>query len=276
MDARYAILDAKVGGHGANRTVHDHWVAAVTKVIETMQARLDEPHPLTDISRSAFLSPFHFHRVFCQVTSATPARFLTALRIGQAKRLLLETSASCTEISIAVGYSSFGTFTSQFTRLVGVSPGRFRRHAAAICDVLVSAVLDPACAAARSTGRAPAGPAVSVGGRPDGLPSHVVIGVFRAACPQERPVGCAVGRAPGTIRLREPAEVPRILAVSAHPDATVGDLLTERPRAGLCVGVPAHHRRQQGRPDLALALRHRRITDPPMVFAFPLADPGAF
>lgn len=100
---------------------------AVDRAIKCMWAHYDEPLSLSDVARSAILSRFHFSRVFRDATGVTPGRFLSAVRIYQAKRMLLTTSMNITDISFAVGYSSLGSFTNHFTDSVGVSPGRFRR-----------------------------------------------------------------------------------------------------------------------------------------------------
>ncbi|MFC9324648.1 helix-turn-helix transcriptional regulator [Kitasatospora sp. NPDC057015] len=91
-----------------------------------MWERFDEPLTLTDIADTAILSKFYFSRVFRTLTGTSPSRFLAAVRLCMAKKLLLETSVSVTDISIMVGYNSLGTFTSRFTRSVGVPPARFR------------------------------------------------------------------------------------------------------------------------------------------------------
>jgi len=100
---------------------------AVEKAIECIWERYSQPLSLTDIAESALLSRFYFARMFRDATGITPGRFLAAIRIHQAKRLLLSTSMSITDISFAVGYNSLGSFTNYFTTSVGVSPGRFRR-----------------------------------------------------------------------------------------------------------------------------------------------------
>jgi AraC family transcriptional regulator len=91
-----------------------------------MWKRYDEPLSLTEMAESAVLSKFYFSRVFRSLTGISPGRFLTAVRIAKAKQLLLETSLSVTDISYMVGYNSLGTFTSRFTRSVGVPPARYR------------------------------------------------------------------------------------------------------------------------------------------------------
>jgi AraC-like DNA-binding protein len=52
---------------------------------------------------------------------------LSALRLGEAKRLLLITERSVTDICCDLGYNSLGTFTARFTQRVGLSPARLRR-----------------------------------------------------------------------------------------------------------------------------------------------------
>src|SRR5260370_25836049 len=81
---------------------------------------------LSDIAKSAILSRFHFYRVFREATGVSPGRFLSAVRIYQAKRLLVSTSLIVTDISLAVGYNSLGSFTNRFTHSSEASPPRFR------------------------------------------------------------------------------------------------------------------------------------------------------
>lgn len=74
----------------------------------------------------ASMSVYHFARVFREQTGLPPATYLAALRLSEAKRLLIETSLSVADICSKVGYNSIGTFTSRFTQVVGMSPGKFR------------------------------------------------------------------------------------------------------------------------------------------------------
>lgn len=103
---------------------------AVEQAIDCIWDRYDERLTVTDIARSAILSKFHFCRIFSQATGISPRRYLSAVRIYQAKRLLVTTSMNVIDISFSVGFNSLGSFTNHFTDSVGVSPGRFRRVAA--------------------------------------------------------------------------------------------------------------------------------------------------
>ena len=90
----------------------------------------DRPITLQDAAKEACLSPFHFHRLFMQTFGQTPHDFLTTRRIEEAKRLLVQSNLSITEICFEVGYSSLGSFSSLFLKHVGCSPRDYRIGAA--------------------------------------------------------------------------------------------------------------------------------------------------
>ncbi len=109
---------------------------AVERVIAVMRERVDHALPLHAMAEIAHLSPYHFARVFRQVTGIPPGEFLGALRLERAKVLLLATDLSVAEICFEVGYNSLGTFTTRFRRLVGLSPGRMRGLPERLCTTL--------------------------------------------------------------------------------------------------------------------------------------------
>jgi AraC family transcriptional regulator len=122
--------------------------SAIERAISCIWERYDEPLSLSDIAQSAILSRFHFSRVFRDETGVPPGRFLSAVRIYQAKRMLATTSMKVTDISFAVGFNSLGSFTNHFTDSVGVSPSRFR----ALCRDDEFRVPEPARPDVRGTG----------------------------------------------------------------------------------------------------------------------------
>lgn len=106
-----------------------------------MRADLAAPLCLADLAEVAGMSEFHFVRVFRAATGLPPLRFLSALRLAEARDLLVRTDEPIIQICLRVGYSSVGTFTRRFTKLVGTSPNRLRRCARAAA---LSAAVAPA------------------------------------------------------------------------------------------------------------------------------------
>lgn len=104
---------------------------AVERAIVAMRGNLGGPLTIDDLARAANFSKFHFTRIFQGVTGIPPGRFLWEMRVEQAKEMLASTSLTVADISVRVGYSSVGTFSSRFSRSVGMPPAAYRRHAAA-------------------------------------------------------------------------------------------------------------------------------------------------
>ena len=153
--------------------------SAVDRAVNCIWERYGDPLSLADMARSAMLSRFHFARVFEKQTGVSPGRFLAAVRIYQAKRLLLLSSMSVAGVSSAVGYSSLGSFTSHFTDSVGISPGRFR-HARYHDGVSARGMLPDS--------PVPEGAAMGTVRLPEGYAAaRVYVGIFDTRILQRRP-----------------------------------------------------------------------------------------
>lgn len=240
---------------------------AVDKAIECIWERYGEPLTLTDIAESALLSRFYFTRLFRDATGITPGRFLAAIRIHQAKRLLLSTSMSIADISLAVGYNSLGSFTNQFTASVGISPGRFRR-------VSRSGGFDwPATRPTPGTGFGAIGGTISL---PEGHGNaRVYLGAFATPIVQHPPAAA--------ITVDVPAGRPSCYYLPDVPGGTwfvhavaVADGVGPDPwdnRSSLigrreCVAVDA-----DGVTSAAMRLRREKLADPPVLLALPDLEP---
>lgn len=86
----------------------------------------DTPITIDDLSREAALSPYHLIRTFRRAYKQTPHQYLVRQRIARAKELLRSSDLSITEICIAVGYESMGSFSTLFRKVAGVSPSAYR------------------------------------------------------------------------------------------------------------------------------------------------------
>jgi AraC family transcriptional regulator len=98
----------------------------IRRAVELMHAHLNRDLPLEEIAAAAYLSPFHFARLFKKLTGATPHAYLATLRAARAQTLLAETDLSITEVSGRVGYSSSSHFAKAFRQATGLTPRAFR------------------------------------------------------------------------------------------------------------------------------------------------------
>jgi AraC-like DNA-binding protein len=92
-----------------------------------LHANVDRAVSVAEAAREACLSPFHFHRLFTSFHGITPHRYLTRLRLARARSLLRSSERSVADVALACGFESLGSFTTLFTKTVGISPARFRR-----------------------------------------------------------------------------------------------------------------------------------------------------
>jgi AraC-like DNA-binding protein len=90
-----------------------------------------EPLDLEALAAAAGVSRFHFLRSFASTYGRTPSAYLAERRIERAQDLLRATNLTVTEVCMAVGYSSLGSFSDKFHRLVGMSPSAYQAKFAA-------------------------------------------------------------------------------------------------------------------------------------------------
>lgn len=83
---------------------------------------------LDEISQKAFLSRYHFHRLFSQVYKRTPHQYLTLKRIEKAKDLLAE-NKQVIDVCNEVGFESLGSFSTLFKKEIGFAPTYYRNMA---------------------------------------------------------------------------------------------------------------------------------------------------
>ncbi len=86
------------------------------------------PLDISTLARIALVSEAHFIRTFRATFGETPHRYLQRRRVERAMALLRNTDRSVTDICIAVGFSSLGTFSRTFRDIVGSAPSAFRQR----------------------------------------------------------------------------------------------------------------------------------------------------
>jgi AraC family transcriptional regulator len=243
---------------------------AIERVVDTMQRRLSEPMTLREMARVALMSPYHFNRMFRAMTRVPPCRFLTALRIEAAKRLLLETDMSVTSICFEVGYESLGSFITRFSQQVGASPRALRRLAG---EAAARANRGETDAESGCPGRPERVDESAVRGRivaAEDHPGLVFFGLFAEDAPHGRPIRCGYRQGPGEFSLSPVPDGQWHLFAVSFPDAiNPTEYLLPDMREMFVAEGPVPIRVAGGCCDewSELILHRAQLTDPPILVA---------
>jgi transcriptional regulator GlxA family with amidase domain len=101
-------------------------LAHLRRARDLMDREYDRPLDVDTLARTALMSTAHFSRQFRAAYGETPYAYLMTRRIERAKALLRRGDRSVTEVCMAVGCSSLGSFSARFTQLTGETPTAYR------------------------------------------------------------------------------------------------------------------------------------------------------
>jgi AraC family transcriptional regulator len=257
---------------------------AAEVVITLMQDRLGDALLMDDFARATCYSKFHFCRLFRKTTGVTPRRFLSALRLKESRNLLLDTRFTVSDISCSVGYNSVGTFSSRFTKSIGLSPSVYRRNGGFSIEpaaLRLPGQPGPARPVARSGGSTLDGILLGPTGR---RPQRIVIATFPTSIPEGRPLHMTTLARPGAWQL--PVDGDGVVYVAAaaiagdEADDVESPLLEEQAHFVGRTG-PIVVRRSQPTGTVVVRLHSAGLTDLPILFALPrtilpMAPPGGW
>jgi transcriptional regulator GlxA family with amidase domain len=101
-------------------------LAHLRRARDLMDREYARPLDVAALARAALMSTAHFSRRFRDAYGETPYAYLMTRRIERAKALLRRGDMSVTEVCMAVGCTSLGSFSARFTQLVGETPTAYR------------------------------------------------------------------------------------------------------------------------------------------------------
>lgn len=101
--------------------------ARLRRILDYIEAHLDQPVTLDELARLVDLSPYHFIRMFRREVGATPYRYVCDRRIARARALLAETELPIAEVARLCGFVRHAQFSAAFARAVGIAPMQYRR-----------------------------------------------------------------------------------------------------------------------------------------------------
>ena len=129
------------------KMIHPELLSRLCRARDLLRDWEDEHPSVIAVARASGLTHFHFIRLFKAVFGETPHQYRSRAQIEKAKHLLILTDLSITDVCMAVGFSSLGSFSALFSRRVGMSPSEFQRRyrPASLPERQLPASLSPGC-----------------------------------------------------------------------------------------------------------------------------------
>lgn len=110
-------------------------LALLRKVKDRIDREYSQPLDVEALARGVNMSAGHLSREFRAAYGEPPYGYLMTRRIERAMALLRRGDMSVTEVCMAVGCTSLGSFSSKFTELVGMAPSVYREQHVALAGI---------------------------------------------------------------------------------------------------------------------------------------------
>lgn len=99
----------------------------VGQVIDYIHGNYFEDITLESLSRMFYVSPYYLCREFKRYTNRTIIQYVNVTRIMNARRKIMETDKSITEIANMTGFSNLTHFNRVFRQYVDMTPSQYRK-----------------------------------------------------------------------------------------------------------------------------------------------------
>lgn len=121
-EIHYRLLLSPIGGMLRNLLSVDSHASRISKSIQQIRARFNEPLAVGELARVAGMSQSSFHEHFKSVTGTTPLQYQKDLRMIEARAILSRGAPSVSIAGFEVGYESPTHFSRDYSRKFGCSP----------------------------------------------------------------------------------------------------------------------------------------------------------
>lgn len=118
------LLRSPVGVHVAEMGFANSGVHQIANAIAWLLQNYSQQIKVAELARLAYMSVSSFHVHFKAVTSMTPVQYQKALRLQEARRLMLSQQMDATTACRMVGYVSDSQFSRDYKGFFGASPRR--------------------------------------------------------------------------------------------------------------------------------------------------------
>ena len=96
--------------------------------MEAIRENLETGITLAQLAGEVGLSPSHFETLFRRSTGLSPHQYLIRCRVERARDLLGDGTVTLSQVAARCGFSDQSHLGRHFKRLVGMTPGAYRRR----------------------------------------------------------------------------------------------------------------------------------------------------
>lgn len=94
--------------------------------LDLMEKKLEGRLEIEAIAQAAYVSPFHFQRMFYMLTGMTVAEYMRKRKLSIAAQELALTTAKVIDVALKYGYDSPESFAKAFRKIHGIAPSEAR------------------------------------------------------------------------------------------------------------------------------------------------------
>jgi AraC-like DNA-binding protein len=116
------LLRSPIGVRVAQIGIANYGVNRIANAVSWLRENFSQPMEVEKLAELAHMSVSSFHQHFKAVTSMSPLQFQKALRLQEARRLMLSTMTDASTASWQVGYQSASQFSREYGRFFGSAP----------------------------------------------------------------------------------------------------------------------------------------------------------
>ena len=118
----YRLLLGDLGSQLRDFMLLDSQGHRISKVIEILRKKFNEPLRIKDLADEVHLSESALFQAFKAVTAMSPLQYQKKLRLNEARRIMLQEGIEAATASYKVGYESPSQFSREYSRLFGAPP----------------------------------------------------------------------------------------------------------------------------------------------------------
>ena len=115
---------------GKGRDRMNGWAEGIQSALQYIEDNLTEDLQTEDIAAKAYVSSFHFQRIFSVLCGFTLGEYIRNRRLTLAAQELSADNAKVIDVALKYGYDSPDSFARAFTRFHGISPSAAKEKGA--------------------------------------------------------------------------------------------------------------------------------------------------